>query len=254
MSKKSKSKSNYKNNDLINRDKLIIENLPLVKYVVNKFLIYLPSFVDKEDLAEYGIIGLLEAAERYDQRKDTKFSTYAISRIRGSILDYLRSQDWLPRSVREKATAAQEVYFSLEQKLNRPPLPEEVASALNIGTSEWEKLLAEINFSIFLSLEEYNQKNDDNGKENRGTQFVDNKYHDPLSHLETQEEKELLVEVLKKLPKRERLVITLYYYEGLMIKEISMVLGISESRVSQLHHQGLYTLRTKMNKITLNTC
>lgn len=251
MVKKSKEKSNYKNKKLIDRERLVTENLSLVKYVVNKFIIYLPSFVEKEDLVEYGVLGLLEASERFDPCKDTKFGTFAVSRIRGAILDYLRAQDWLPRSVRDKVSVAREVYAALEQKLNRPPLPEEIAKELNIDTVEWEKLLTEINFGMFLSLEEMNVKSEDSSKEGIGKQFADLKTCDPLSNLETEEEKELLVEAIKELPGREKLVITLYYYEGLMLKEISQLLDISESRVSQLHHQGLYMLRSKINKFAL---
>ncbi|MCF6147160.1 MAG: FliA/WhiG family RNA polymerase sigma factor [Candidatus Kuenenia sp.] len=251
MLKKNKEKSNYKNNEIPDRERLVIENLSLVKYVVNKFTIYLPSFVEKEDLVEYGVIGLLEASERFDPCMDTKFGTFAVSRIRGAILDYLRAQDWLPRSVRDKVSLAREVYATLEQRLNRPPLPEEIAEELKIDTAEWEKLLTEINFGMFLSLEEINAKSEDSNKEGGGKQFADLKMCDPLSNLETEEEKELLVEAIKELPKREKLVITLYYYEGLMLKEISQLLDISESRVSQLHHQGLYMLRSKINKIAL---
>ncbi len=249
-----KVKSSYSVADLMKRDKLIIEYLSLVKYVVGKIMIYLPPFVDKEDLIEYGILGLIEAAEKYDSKKDTKFGTYAISRIRGAILDYLRSQDWLPRSVRDKATMVRDTYISLEQKLNRPPRPDEVAEVLKMDPSEWDKLLAEISFSTFLSLEEFNQKSEDNSRDDRNQQIKDTKFNDPLSCLETQEEKALLAGAISELPKRERLVITLYYYEDLMLKEISHMIGISESRVSQLHHRALFLLRAKISKASLSVC
>src|SRR3989304_230740 len=144
-----KVKSSYTQGDLMRRDKLIIEYLSLVKYVVGKIMVYLPPFVDKDDLIEYGILGLIEASEKYDSKKDTKFGTYAISRIRGAILDYLRSQDWLPRSVRDKATMVRDTYISLEQKLNRPPRSDEIAAVLKIHPAEWDKLLSEISFSTF---------------------------------------------------------------------------------------------------------
>lgn len=254
MGTATKVKSSYSVADLMKRDKLIIEYLSLVKYVVGKIMIYLPPFVDKEDLIEYGILGLIEAAEKYDSKKDTKFGTYAISRIRGAILDYLRSQDWLPRSVRDKATMVRDTYISLEQKLNRPPRPDEVAEVLKMDPSEWDKLLAEISFSTFLSLEEFNQKSEDNSRDDRNQQIKDTKFNDPLSCLETQEEKALLAGAISELPKRERLVITLYYYEDLMLKEISHMIGISESRVSQLHHRALFLLRTKISKASLSVC
>ena len=249
-----KVKSSYTQGNLMSRDKLIIEYLSLVKYVVGKVMVYLPLFVDREDLIEYGILGLIEAAEKYDSKKETKFGTYAISRIRGAILDYLRSQDWLPRSVRDKATMVRDTYISLEQKLNRPPRSDEIAAVLKINPTEWDKLLAEISFSTFLSLEEYNQKSEDNSREDRNQQIKDPKVKDPLSCLETQEEKTLLANAIAELPKRERLVITLYYYEDLMLKEISQLIGISESRVSQLHHRALFLLRARMSRISVNAC
>jgi len=252
MGTATKVKSSYTRGDLMRRDKLIIEFLSLVKYVVGKIMVYLPPFVDKEDLIEYGILGLIESAEKYDSKKDTKFGTYAISRIRGAILDYLRSQDWLPRSVRDKATMVRDTYISLEQKLNRPPRSDEIAAVLKINPAEWDKLLAEISFGTFLSLEEYNQKSEDNSREDRNQQIKDTKFNDPLNDLETQEEKTLLANTISALPKRERLVITMYYYEDLMLKEISQLMGISESRVSQLHHRALFLLRARMSRVSVN--
>jgi RNA polymerase sigma factor for flagellar operon FliA len=254
MGTATKVKSNYTRGDLMRRDKLIIEFLSLVKYVVGKIVVYLPPFVDKDDLIEYGILGLIEAAEKYDSKKETKFGTYAISRIRGAILDYLRSQDWLPRSVRDKATMVRDTYISLEQKLNRPPRSDEIAAVLKINPAEWDKLLSEISFSTFLSLEEYNQKSEENSREGRNQQIKDTKFNDPLNDLETQEEKTLLANAISELPKRERLVITMYYYEDLMLKEISQLIGISESRVSQLHHRALFLLRARMSRISANAC
>lgn len=247
-------KSGYTSENITKRDKLIIDNLSLVKYVVGKIMVYLPSFVDKEDLIEYGIIGLIEAAEKYDPKNNTKFGTYAISRIRGAILDHLRSQDWLPRSMRDKATIVRDAYISLEQKLNRPPRSEEIAAVLKMNPAEWEKLLTDISSSAFISLEAFYQKSENTIEGNRRQEIRDPKLHDPLSDLETKEEKVLLANAIAGLPKRERLVITLYYYEDLMLREISELMGISESRISQLHHKALFLLRVKMSKISLNTC
>ncbi len=254
MSTLNKAKSSYTSENLKKRDKLIIEYLPLVKYVVGKIMIYLPAFIDKEDLIEYGILGLIEASEKYDSKKDTKFGTFAISRIRGAVLDYLRSQDWLPRSVRDKANLVRNTYISLEQKFKRPPRADEIAAVLKIGPAEWDKLLMEISFSTFVSLEEYCQKAEGSSKEGQNQQIRDSKTYDPLSDIETKEEKSLLAEAIAGLPQRERLVITLYYYEDLMAKEISQLIGISESRVSQLHHRALFLLRNKMNRIASNVC
>ena len=159
----------------------------------------------------------------------------------------------MPRSVRDKATMVRDTYISLEQKLNRPPRSDEIAAVLKIHPAEWDKLLSEISFSTFLSLEEYNQKSEDNSREERNQQIKDPKVNDPLSFLETQEEKTFLANAIAELPKRERLVITLYYYEDLMLKEISQLIGISESRVSQLHHRALFLLRGRMSRVSVNT-
>jgi RNA polymerase sigma factor for flagellar operon FliA len=249
-----KSKPSYASESTTRRDKLITDNLSLVKYVVGKIMVYLPSSVDKDDLIEYGILGLIEAAEKYDSRNSAKFGTYALSRIRGAILDYLRSQDWLPRSMRNKASLVRDAYLSLEQKLSRPPRPEEIAAVLEINPAEWDKLLMDISLGTFLSLEEFSQKSGNATDENRRQEISDPKLRDPLTDLETKEEISMLAKVIAELPKKERLVITLYYYEDLMLREISELMGISESRVSQLHHHALFLLRAKMSKIALNAC
>lgn len=254
MSAINTNKPSYANENMAKRDKLITDNLSLVKYVVGKIMVYLPSFVDKEDLIEYGILGLIEAAEKYDSKSNAKFGTYALSRIRGAILDHLRSQDWLPRSMRDKATLVRDTYVSLEQKLNRPPRSEEIASVLKMKPAEWDKLLTDISLGTFLSLEEFYQKSEGAAEGSRRQEISDPKLHDPLSDLETKEERSLLAKAIAELPKKERLVITLYYYEDLMLREISELMGISESRISQLHHRALFLLRAKMNKIILNAC
>ncbi|MBE7444471.1 MAG: FliA/WhiG family RNA polymerase sigma factor [Planctomycetia bacterium] len=245
MGKSNTVKMAYTNENITKRDKLITDNISLVKYVVGKIMVYLPSFVDKEDLIEYGILGLIESAEKYDPKNNTKFGTYAISRIRGAILDYLRSQDWLPRSMRDKATIVRDTCISLEQKLNRPPCSEEIAAALKMNPEEWEKLLTDISAGAFISLEEFYQKSENTTEGNRRQEIRDPKIHDPLRDLETKEEKALLANAISELPKRERLVITLYYYEDLMLREISELMGISESRISQLHHKALFILQSK---------
>ncbi|MDN3513503.1 MAG: FliA/WhiG family RNA polymerase sigma factor [Candidatus Brocadia sp.] len=249
-----KVKVNYARENTTKRDKLIMDNLLLVKYVVGKIMVYLPSFVDKEDLIEYGILGLIEAAEKFDEKSNTKFGTYAISRIRGAILDYMRSQDWLPRSMRDKATLVRDTCSSLEQKLNRPPRPEEIAAVLKMNPADWDKLLTDISLGMFISLEDFYQKSENTSEGNRRQEISDPKLHDPLADLVTKEERSLLAKAITELPKKERLVITLYYYEDLMLREISGLMGISESRISQLHHSALFLLRAKMSKVTMNTC
>ena len=135
--------------------------------------------MDRDDLIEYGIIGLIDAAAKYDVTKETKFGTYAITRVRGAVLDHLRSQDWLPRTMRDKATMARDAYRLLEQKLNRPPQTEEIAAALKMEPAEWDKLLSEISFGAFLSLEEFSQTSKDDSQENKNQQVMDHKLRDP---------------------------------------------------------------------------
>jgi RNA polymerase sigma factor for flagellar operon FliA len=230
------------------RDKYVMDYLPLVKYVVGKFMIYLPAHVDQEDLIESGILGLIEAAERFKENKGVKFKTYAFHRIRGSVLDYLRLQDWVPRSVREKDNLIKETHNSLEQKLNRSPQPEEIAEALGISCSKLDKMLADINMCSMLYIEDINFGSDGDSRINANEIIKDNKTTEPLSNMELLEEKEVLERAITELRPKEKLVITLYYYEDMLLREIAEVMDLSESRVSQLHHRALMSIRAKANK------
>jgi RNA polymerase sigma factor for flagellar operon FliA len=230
------------------RDKFVMDYLPLVKYIVGKFMIYLPTHLDQEDLIESGILGLIEAAERFKENKGVKFKTYAFHRIRGSVLDYLRLQDWVPRSVREKDNLIKETHNSLEQKLNRSPQPEEIAEALGISCSELDKMLADINMCSMLYIEDINIGNDGDSRISASEIIKDNKASDPLSDLELLEEKEVLERAITELHPKEKLVITLYYYEDMLLREIAEVMNLSESRISQLHHRALMSIRAKASK------
>jgi RNA polymerase sigma factor FliA len=230
------------------RDKLIIEHLSLVKHVVGKIMICLPSHVDREDLIESGILGLIEAAERFDKKKGIKFKTYAYHRIRGSILDYLRLQDWVPRSVREKENLIKKKYDLLEQKLGRIPQTAEVAEEMGISYSELDKILAEINLSSLLYLEDINCGNSENSETRANVVLKDCQAHEPSDVLELKEEQKILERTITELQPKERMVITLYYYEDMLLREIAEVMNLSESRVSQLHHRALVAIRTKVNK------
>ncbi len=230
------------------RDKYVMDYLPLVKYVVGKFMIYLPAHLDQEDLIESGILGLIEAAERFKEDKGVKFKTYAFHRIRGAVLDYLRLQDWVPRSVREKDNLIKETHNSLEQKLNRSPRPEEIAEVLGISCSELDKMLADINMCSMLYIEDINCGRDGDSRINANEIIKDNKASEPLNDLELMEEKEVLERAIKDLHPKEKLVITLYYYEDMLLREIAEIMNLSESRVSQLHHRALMSIRAKANK------
>ncbi|MBS1257311.1 MAG: RNA polymerase sigma factor FliA [Candidatus Scalindua arabica] len=232
------------------RDKYVMDYLPLVKYVVGKFMIYLPAHLDQEDLIESGILGLIEAAERFKEDKGVQFKTYAFHRIRGSVLDYLRLQDWVPRSVREKDNLIKETHNTLEQKLGRYPQPEEVAEELGISCSELDKMLADINMCSMSYIEDINIDNDGDSRVSANEIIKDNKASEPLSDLESMEEKEVLERAIMELHPKEKLVITLYYYEDMLLREIAEVMNLSESRVSQLHHRALMSIRAKADKQT----
>ncbi|MBO1224795.1 MAG: FliA/WhiG family RNA polymerase sigma factor [Candidatus Scalindua sediminis] len=230
------------------RDKLIIEHLPLVKYVVGKIMICLPSHVDREDLIESGILGLIEAAGKFNVKKQVKFKTYAFHRIRGSILDYLRLQDWVPRSVREKENLIKKTHSFLEQQLGRIPQIEEIAEALDISCSELDKMLAEINLCSLLNLEDINYGSGDDAGAKVNVILKDRKACEPSDVLELEEEQKILERTITELQPKERMVVTLYYYEDMLLREIAEVMDLSESRVSQLHHRALVSIRAKVNR------
>jgi len=230
------------------RDKYVMDYLPLVKYVVGKFMIFLPAHLDQEDLIESGILGLIEAAERFKEDKGVKFKTYAFHRIRGSVLDYLRLQDWVPRSVREKDNLIKEAHNSLEQKLSRAPQPEEIAEALGISCSELDKMLADVNMCSMLYIEDISFDSSGDSRMNPNEIIKDNKAGEPLSDMELLEEREILERAITELRPKEKLVITLYYYEDMLLREIAEVMNLSESRVSQLHHRALMSIRAKTNR------
>lgn len=226
---------------------LILDNIGLVKYVVGKMRIYFKKDIE-EDILGYGIVGLIEAAKRYDRQRGIKFNTFAVPRIRGAIIDYLRTQDVLPRSLRRKESDIKCVTQELEKRLKRDAKPEEIADALGLSVDEFYQIQTKLNFDYFVSLENLN-KSYDNGKEgNIANVLEDNNAVASDKIAEDKEDKELLKTLVKKLPKMEKMVITLYYLEDMMIKEISKVLEISESRVSQLHHKALFSLRMHMQK------
>ncbi|MCP5007695.1 MAG: FliA/WhiG family RNA polymerase sigma factor [Planctomycetes bacterium] len=248
-----KQVSQYKQNDVENmerdntsRDKMILEYLPLVKYVVGRLMVNVPSHVDREDLIESGILGLIEAAEKFDTNKQVQFKTYAFHRIRGAILDYLRMQDWVPRSVREKDNLIKKTCNTLEQRLKRPPQPGEIADELGLSYQELHKMLVDIGFCSLLYLDDMNSGNDEFSKMSES--IKDLKAEGPSEILESEEEQQQLERAITELQPKERLVITMYYHDEMLLREIAEVLELSESRVSQLHHRALLAIRAKVNK------
>lgn len=229
------------------RDELILAYVPLVKYVAGRILAGLPSNVDFDDLVSYGFFGLVDAVEKFDPDRGVKFETYAMARIRGAVIDGLRSVDWVPRSVRQKAKELETVVAELEAKLGRPATDLEVCEALGVELEEYHELLSEIKGVTLASLDEvWSGDPEQEGKLRFGQMIEDTLSEDPGARVEDVEVKRVLAEAIDQLPERERLVISLYYYEGLTLKEIGEVLGVSESRISQIHTKAIVRLRARL--------
>jgi RNA polymerase sigma factor FliA len=222
---------------------------PLVKYVVDRLALHLPKSVERDDLISAAIIGLFDALEKYDASKGTKFETYAIWRIRGAILDELRSLDWASRSIRRKARNVEEVARELGQRLGRAATEEEVADALNLSPVELSRLLDEVHGTALLSLSKSVSSDEDQDFIQLEDIVDDPTHRDALDQLETDEAREVLLETIDGLPEQQRLVVALYYYEEMTLKEIGEALHISESRVSQIHTRAVKTLKARLGRI-----
>jgi RNA polymerase sigma factor for flagellar operon FliA len=229
------------------RDKLILHYSPLVKYVAGRISASLPQNVDTADLVSYGIFGLIDAIEKFDITRDIKFETYAIARIKGAIIDELRALDWVPRSVRSRARELEKAYVELENSLRRVPSDEEVAKHLGVSVDDLADLLTQLSYTSVVALEELwavgGEKDD---KVSLMDTLEDTSARDPSLIYEVEEMKEILADAIDKLPQREKIVVALYYYEGLTLREIGEVLGVTESRVSQLHTKAVIRLRAKL--------
>jgi len=220
------------------REKLIERYLSLVKLVASRLAISLPQHVDKDDLISNGFFGLLDAIEKYDPTRGIKFETYAVVRIRGAILDAIRVQDWVPTSIRQKAKQYEQMIAQLENKLGRSATDEEIAAGLGISSSELYTLITQLNASTIIPLEEFTK-----------TETSSNHLVNPSDQIEIEEVKQALAKTIDKLPEKEKLVVTLYYYEGLTLKEISLILKLSEARISQLHTKSIFRLRGALSRI-----
>lgn len=236
----------YKNIDEHEKEELIRSYLPLVKKVVHRLSGRLPKDVDIREMLNSGIIGLVDALEKYDPRHETNFSTYAQFRIRGAILDSFRSQDWLPRSLRFKSHKIEVAYQKIEQKLGRPASDEEVSRELGIEVNELQALLGEVGSIVMLSFEELGFGHGEERFE--ADELLTGKAQDPLSRLLGSEKVGLIARALDRLPEKERLVISLYFYEELNLKEIGEILGVTESRASQIRSRALIRLKNYLKK------
>jgi RNA polymerase sigma factor for flagellar operon FliA len=230
------------------RDRLILTYAPLVKYVAGRLGSGLPAHVDENDLVSYGLLGLIGAIERFDPNRDIKFETYAIARIKGSIIDELRAMDWVPRSVRSRARDIERAIGELERKLHRAPTDEEIAEKLGVSTDDLNDSLTEIGRSSIAALDELWTISSGGGGDQVALidTIEDTQGPEPQSELAQTELKEALGEAIARLPEREKLVVTLYYYEELTLREIGEVLGVTESRVSQLHTKAILRLKARL--------
>lgn len=229
------------------RDRLILHYSPLVKYVAGRVGVGLPPNIEQADLVSYGIFGLIDAIDKFDLERAIKFETYAINRIRGAIIDELRSIDWIPRSVRYKAREVEKAYQALEAKLQRSPTEPEVAAELGVSLSDLHTIFSQVSLVNVVALDEMLHAGGEKGdKVTLGDTLEDHRAEDPVALFESEETKFILSKAINTLPEREKIVVTLYYYEGLTLAEIGQVLGVTESRICQMHTKAVLQLRGKL--------
>src|SRR6478609_6230579 len=240
-----KYKEGTKKIDKRTKEKLILEYAPLIKFIAQKIAVRLPSNIEFDDLVSSGVIGLMDAIDKYDPTRDNKFKTYAEFRIRGAILDELRAQDWVPRSVRDKAKMLDRATLELESQLGRSVNEEEVASKLGMSMEEYFDLLNQVRPISVLSIDDAATFSNVDKKSILNI-LEGCKLNNPLTQLNMKSVKDIVTKAIEELPERQRLVLSLYYYEDLNLKEIGKVLRVTESRVSQLHAQAISRLRAKL--------
>jgi RNA polymerase sigma factor for flagellar operon FliA len=230
------------------RERLVVAYSPLVKFIAGRMASGLPSHVEEGDLISYGLLGLIGAIERFDPEREIKFETFAVARVKGAIIDELRSLDWVPRSVRARARDVEKANAKLEARLQRSPTDEEMAKELKITVEEFQNALLEIANSSVLALDDlwtFADPEGGGGQISVLDTITDPNAVDPESEAQSSEVKDRLADAIESLPERERLVIALYYYENLTLREIGEVLGVTESRVSQLHTKAVLALRSR---------
>jgi RNA polymerase sigma factor FliA len=228
------------------RDELILQYAPWVKFIALRMASKLPAHIQAEDLISAGIIGLIDALDKFNPAREVQFRTYAQIRIQGAMKDELRALDWASRSMRQKVKRLEHAYATLEQELGRPPSSEEVANSLGIKMDEFEEMLDDVKGTALVSLEELGQGPASEDKSSLLEALLTRQDQDPLEMLNLQDLKKALTLAIAELPEKERLVLSLYYFEELTMKEVGNVLNLTESRISQLHTQAVLRLRGKL--------
>lgn len=237
------------------REQLIIHYAHLAKYVANRLAINLSSVVEVDELISYGVEGLIDAIEKFDHKRNIKFETYAITRIRGSMIDGLRSMDWVPVSVRQKSKELEKTLTVLEVRLGRSATDEEIAAELGLSLKEFAVLLRDVSCSSIISLDDFLPGDNTADRKKRIVDTLeDHNSIDALELMGNQETRDLLAATISRLPDKEKKVVYLYYYEGLTLKEIGAILQLSESRISQLHTKAILRVRGSLSKKKFMIC
>jgi len=237
--------------DSVWQEQMVVQYAPLIKYIASRLALRLPAHISLDDLISSGIIGLIDAIHKFDPGKNISFKTYAEFRIKGAILDELRSLDWIPRSVRKKSHVLERTYSELEKNLGRPAEPEEVCDALGLDLEEFYQLLDETKSVSLVELEGVwkAMRNGPEVPENDLPEILlDDNVRDPFLALHFSELQDIMVKAIDALPDKEKLLISLYYYEELTMKEIGQIMGYTESRISQLHTQAMIRLRSRLRE------
>jgi len=229
------------------RERLVVAYSPLVKYVGGRMASGLPAHVEEADLISYGLVGLISAIKRFEPERDIKFETYAITRIKGAIIDELRSLDWVPRSVRSRARDIERANSKLEHQYQRAPSDEEMAVELEMSVDDFQEALLQISHSTVAALDELWTVSDTSGDQvSLLDTLQDHDAPDPAQVMDATDMKDRVADAIARLPEREKLVVALYSYENLTLREIGEVLGVTESRVSQLHKKAVLRLRGRL--------
>ncbi|MBF0424248.1 MAG: FliA/WhiG family RNA polymerase sigma factor [Magnetococcales bacterium] len=232
----------------LTREQIVMKYAPIVKYVAGRISLRLPQSVDMDDLYQVGILGLIDAIAKFDPERGIKFQTYAEFRVRGAILDELRAMDWVPRGVRHAASQLQDVYMKLEAQLGRPPEDAEMARQMGVSLEEYLQQLESVRGLSVVSFEDLRPSQEDDEWDVLDV-LADPAQVDPVESLGLQQIREALSQAIASLPEKERLVVTLYYFEELTMSEIGAVLGLTESRISQLHSKATLRMRARIRKV-----